>query len=353
MSAIDTVKIVLAETTPGHYFEEMHEFFSQEWPKAVPGKGFTLSEPKTEELSKLLAMLPDADFLVIGGAGQRRPVSAEIINAAPKLRFIQKLGTRYHQIDIQAAARRGIPVAVEPAPSHIAVAEHTFLFMLALARGLFEAHRRVVEGYYEQLGLTPKPTSPTRYAYNWTGVKGIRSLCGRTLGIIGFSDIGAEVAKRARALGMKTIYHTRHRLSAQEEQDYAARYATLEELLRESDFVSLHASHTPETENMINAKTLALMKPTAFLINTARGGLADEVALYDALSQRKIAGAALDVFKQEPTPKDNPLFKLDNVIFSPHIAVGSLPIEGRFRGCLDNIARVIRGETPIGVVNAA
>jgi phosphoglycerate dehydrogenase-like enzyme len=184
-------------------------------------------------------------------------------------------------------------------------------------------------------------------------VKGIRSLCGRTLGIIGFGDIGAEVAKRARGLGMKTIYHTRHRLSAQEEQDYAARYATLEELLRESDFVSLHASHTPETENMINAERLALMKPTAFLINTARGGLVDEVALCDALSQRKIAGAALDVFKQEPTPKDNPLFKLDNVIFSPHIAVGSLPIEGRFRGCLDNIARVIRGETPIGVVNAA
>jgi phosphoglycerate dehydrogenase-like enzyme len=351
MAEMQTVHIVLAETTPGHYFEEMTGFFAREWPRVVPDEGFTLREPKTEELGELLAMMPEADFLVIGGAGQRRPVSAEIIVAAPKLRFIQKLGTRHHQIDIQAAARRGIPVAVEPAPSHIAVAEHTFMLMLALARGLFEAHRRVVEGYYEQLGLTPKPTSPTQYAYNWTGVKGIRSLFGKTLGIIGFGDIGAEVAKRAPGLGIKTIYHTRHRLSPEEEEQYAARYVSLEQLLREADFVSLHASHTPETENMINAERLALMRSSAFLINTARGGLVDEAALYDALSRRKIAGAALDVFKQEPTPKDNPLFELDNIIFTPHIAVGSLPIEGRFQGCLDNIARVLRGKKPVGVVN--
>jgi len=348
---MNKMHIVLAETTPGHYFEEMHGFFSQNWPKAAPGTDFDLAEPKTEEVSELLAMVPKADFLVIGGAGQRRPVSADIINAGPKIRLIQKLGTRYHQVDVDAATRRGIPVAVEPAPSHANVAEHVFLFMLALARGLFEAHRRVVDGHYEQLGLTPRPTTPTQYAYNWTGVKGIRLLKGKTLGIIGLGDIGAETAKRASCFGMRVIYYTRHPLSPAEEEEYGARYAPLEQVLRESDFISLSASHTPETENMINAETLAMMKPTAFLINTARGGLVDEKALYDALVKGKIAGAALDVYKQEPAPKDNPLLKLPNVICTPHIAVGSLPIEGRFQGCLDNIARVLRGERPVGVVN--
>lgn len=348
---MDKIHIVLAETTPGHYFEEMTQFFRENWPKAVPGTEFELAEPKTEDVSELLAMMPNADFLVIGGAGQRRPVSKEIIDAGPKIRLIQKLGTRYHQIDVDAATRRGIPVAVEPAPSHANVAEHIFMFMLALARGLFDAHARVTSGYYERLGLTPKPTSPTEYAYNWTGVKGIRLLMGKTLGIIGLGDIGAETAKRGRCFGMRVIYYTRHPLSAKEEAEYGAKYAPLEQVLREADFLSLSASHTAETENMINAETLAMMKPTAFLINTARGGLVDEQALYAALAEGKIAGAALDVFKQEPTPKDNPLLKLPNVICTPHIAVGSLPIEGRFQGCLDNIARVLRGEPPVGVVN--
>jgi phosphoglycerate dehydrogenase-like enzyme len=345
------VRIVLAETTPGHYFEELHEFLSHKWPEKVAGAEFHLAEPKTEELEELLGLLPEADFLVIGGAGQRRPVSARVIEAAPRLRLIQKLGTRYHQIDIEAAARRGIPVAVEPAPSHMNVAEHTFCLMLALARKLLEAHRRVVEGDYEKLGLVPAPTSPTRYAYNWTQVSGIAPLHGKVLGIVGFGDIGAEVAKRAIGFGMRTLYYTRHRLSPEEEQQYRVSYAPLEELLRRSDFVSLHASHTAETRDMIDEKTLALMKRTAFLINTARGGLVDEEALYRALKEKRIAGAALDVFRQEPTPKDNPLLTLGNVIVTPHIAVGSLPIEGRFEGLLENMARVVRGEKPVGVVN--
>jgi glyoxylate reductase len=345
------VKIVLAETTPGHYFEELHDFLSRKWREKATGSAFDLAEPKTEELQELLGLLPEAEFLVIGGAGQRRPVSAQIIEASPKLRLIQKLGTRYHQIDIEAAARRRIPVAVEPAPSHMNVAEHTFCVMLALARKLFDAHRRVADGYYEKLGLTPAPTSPTQYAYNWTKVSGIAPLHEKVLGIVGFGDIGAEVAKRAIGFGMRTLYYTRHRLSPQEEQEYRVSYVSLEELLRSSDFVSLHASHTPETQDMIDEKTLALMKPTAFLINTARGGLVDERALYRALKEKRIAGAALDVFKQEPTPKDNPLLEMENVIVTPHIAVGSLPIEGRFEGLLENIARVMRGEKPVGVVN--
>jgi len=348
---MNRIKVRLAETTPGHYFEEMTKFLTTGIGQALPGYEIDLREPKTEELPELLEMLPEADALVIGGAGQRRPVSEEVIAAGPKLRFVMKLGTRYHQVDVEAITERGLPLAVEPAPSHIGVAEHTLCLLLALAKGLFEAHRRVTTGYYRQLGLEPRPTTPTQYAYNWTEIDGITPLWGKTLGIIGLGDTGAETAKRAKAFGLRTFYYTRHRPSPDEEKEYGVTYAPLNEVLRESDFVSLHASHTPETENMMGAAQFRLMKPTAFLINTARGGLVDEEALYQALTSGEIAGAALDVWKQEPTPADNPLLKLPNVIATPHIAVGSLPIPGRFRGVLRNIVHMAKGEPLEFVVN--
>jgi len=345
------VKVVLAETTPGHYFEEMEEYFKEHVEEYLPGGTIHLLEPKTEEVSELLELISDADILVIGGAGQRRPVSRDIIDRAQKLRLIQKIGTRYHLIDVEEATRRGIPVAIEPAPSHMGVAEHTLMFILALSKKLMEAHRRVVEGYYERLGLQPRRTTPTQYAYNWTEIQGIQPLYGKTLGIIGMGDIGVEVAKRASCFGLRVIYYTRHRLSPEEEKRYGATYVPFEQLLEEADFVSLHASHTPETEGMIGKKELEKMKPSAFLINTARGALVDEGALYEALVQGKIAGAGLDVFQEEPTPKDNPLLRLENVLVTPHIAVGSLPIPHRFKGVLENIARVMKGEKPVGVIN--
>lgn len=348
---MDRIKVRLAETTPGHYFDEMTEFLTTEIGKALPGYEIDLQEPKTEELSQLLAMLPEADALVIGGAGQRRPVSEEVIAAGPKLRFVMKLGTRYHQVAVEAITKRGMPLAVEPAPSHMGVAEHALCLLLALSKGLFEAHRRVTGGYYRELGLEPRPTTPTQYVYNWTQIEGITPLWGKTLGIIGFGDTGAETAKRAKAFGLHILYFTRHKLSAEEAAQYGATYAPLDNLLRESDFVSLHASHTPETENMMGTAQFKLMKKSAFLVNTARGGLVDEQALCRALTTGEIAGAALDVWKQEPTPADNPLLKLPNVIATPHIAVGSLPIPGRFRGVLRNIVHMVKGEPLEFVVN--
>lgn len=348
---MNRITVRLAETTPGHYFDEMTEFLTTEIGNVLPGYEIDLQEPKTEELPELLAMLPEADALVIGGAGQRRPVSEEVIAAGPKLRFVMKLGTRYHQVDVDAITKREMPLAVEPAPSHMGVAEHALCLLLALSKGLFEAHRRVTSGYYRTLGLEPKPTTPTQYVYNWTEIEGITPLWGKTLGIIGLGDTGAETAKRAKAFGLRTLYYTRHRPSPEEAAEYGVTYAPLDQLLRESDFVSLHASHTPETENMMSAAQFKLMKPTALLINTARGGLVDEKALYDALTLGEIAGAALDVWKQEPTPADNPLLKLPNVITSPHIAVGSLPIPGRFRGVLRNIVHMVKGEPLEFVVN--
>ncbi|NCO38835.1 MAG: D-glycerate dehydrogenase [Armatimonadetes bacterium CG_4_10_14_3_um_filter_66_18] len=346
-----TLRVVMAEKTPDHYFEEMDEFLHANIGQTLPGHEVELAEPKSEDKAELLELLKDADFLVLGGAGQRRPIDRETFEGAPKIRFLQKLGTRHHQIDVDGATSLGLPVIVEPAPSHFGVAEHAFAMLLALSKRLFEADRRVKDGYYEKLGIEPVKTTPTEYHYNYTGVEGIGSVYGKTLGIIGLGDTGAELAKRAKGFGMRTIYYTRHPASADEEREFGCTYAPLETVFRESDFLSLHASHTAETQDMVNAETLALMKPTAYLVNTARGGLVDEEALYDALKGGRLAGAALDVFKWEPTPKDTPLLGLPNVIASPHIAVGSLPIPGRFQGTLDNVARAVKGEKLVGVIN--
>jgi len=142
----------------------------------------------------------------------------------------------------------------------------------------------------------------------------------KTVGIIGMGDIGMAFAERARAFGVRLLYFKRQRMPAEEERRLGIEYASIEELLRASDFVSLHVPHTKETDKMLGAKEFALMKPTAYLINVSRGGIIDEGALCEALKNKVIAGAGLDVFELEPVPKDSPLLELDNVILTPHSA---------------------------------
>ena len=149
---MDRIKVRLAETTPGHYFDEMTEFLTTEIGKTLPGCEIDLQEPKTEELSELLGMLPEADVLVIGGAGQRRPVSEEVIAAGPKLRFVMKLGTRYHQVAVDAITKRGMPLAVEPAPSHMGVAEHALCLRTECRLRLASHALRDTGGIRHQLG---------------------------------------------------------------------------------------------------------------------------------------------------------------------------------------------------------
>ena len=145
----------------------------------------------------------------------------------------------------------------------------------------------------------------------------------KTLGLIGFGEIGMEVARRARGFDMEVLYYRRRPLPAVWEERLGVRRADLEELLETSDFVSLHAPHTPETEKLLNQERLTLMKPSAVLVNTSRGGLVDEDALARALSERRVAGAALDVFIEEPLPKDHAFNNLENVVLSPHTGGGS------------------------------
>ena len=265
----------------------------------------------------LVELAADSDVIVVRRYFQ---ISRRVIQAAPRLRLIQRMGRMTANIDLVAAKEAGVPVAILPMGLDMAVAEHAIMFMLALSRMLIRSHAGVMNGDYERLGLVPKVTSErSGIAECWVPLP-VDALYNKTLGIIGMGDIGTALAERARAFGMHLLYFKRHRLAKDDEGRLCVRYAPLENLLKASDFVSLHVPHTPETEKMLGGRELALMKPTAFLINVSRGGVIDETALYEAVKNRIIAGAGLDVFAREPLPKDSPLLTLENVLYTPHSA---------------------------------
>jgi len=296
--------------------------------------------PSEEELAERVR---DVDAIVV-----RRyfRITKKVIQAGRRLKLIQRLGRSVENVDLQAASEAGVPVAVFPMGLDIAVAEHAFMFILSLSRMLLRSHQAVVRGEYEQRGLTPTITTErTGLAECWVPLP-IDTLCNKTLGIVGMGEIGLALAERARAFGMNMLYCKRRRLPREEEERLGLTFRSLEELLRASDFVSLHVPHTEETEKMLGAKELRLMKPTAFLVNVSRGGIVDEAALCDALQSRAIAGAGLDVFEREPLPKDSPLTRLDNVLCTPHSAaiypMGS-NIAHDVRRAGENVLSVSRG----------
>jgi len=256
-----------------------------------------------------------ADVLIV----QHETLSAEIIENSEKLSLIVQLVPGRGCVDHDAAGRRAIPVEVVHHASLIGVAEHALLLMLALAKQLPEVHRRTKQSEYPD-SIKPKVTTQTDYEFNWSGVQGINVLYRRTLGILGLGFIGQLVAERARAFGMRVLYFDPQRIPSEDESRLGVQYVSRDELLASSDYVSLHTRVTPETEKMIDASALSIMKPTACLINTARGRLVDEEALCAALAQGQIAGAALDVFWKEPPEKGNPLLGFPNVVLTSHCA---------------------------------
>ncbi len=266
----------------------------------------------------LKALVADADILVV----KSRAVTAEVISSGRRLRLVLKYGTVVDNIDLDAADRAGIAVGVFQVPHLVAVAEHAILLMLALGKKLAQAHNAVRSGLYP-LHLDPITTSEHNIRYNWMEFSGIQSLYGKTVGLIGLGEIGLATARFARAFGMRVLYFKRRRLDERHELRLGLTYSTPDDLLQRADFVSLHAPHTSETERLIGRRELGLMKPSAFVINTARGGILDQDALVEALRAGAIAGAGLDVYLQEPVPKDDPLLQLDNVILTPHIGGGN------------------------------
>jgi D-3-phosphoglycerate dehydrogenase len=255
---------------------------------------------------------------------------AATLEALPGLRMISILGTGTDNVDLAAATERGIVVTNTPAVSAVSVAEATIGLMLAISRRipLLDRHLRA--------GLWQHEVGP--------------ELRGKTLGIIGLGAIGSEVAGLGRGLGMQVIGWSFHR-----DEERAARLGVslveFDELLRTADVISLHLRASPRAVGIIGRRELALMKPTAYLINTARGALVDEAALIEALRERRIAGAALDVFAVEPLPADSPLLSLDNVVITPHAAAVTHEAQARLaRLPVENIIAFLEGR-PQNVVN--
>ena len=322
------------------HLEPLPEWIRTLYRDGLPG-GIDMSWPDSA------AGLRDAEVVVTA----RRCVSASIIEGiGPSLRLIQVQGRAPWAVDWAAAAKAGIPVSSIPHRGAIAVAEHAMALMLGVIRKVVEGHRGTVAARYRDLGIEPFRTDERTIAFNWLKIPGIGQLFGKTLGLIGLGDIGLEVARRARAFDMTVCYHKRAPLPDGAERLVEVRHLPLDELLSTAHVVSLHAPHTPQTEQLIDERALARMRRDAILVNTARGGLVDEHALVTALREKRIAGAGLDVFVDEPLPAGHPLLEVDNVVLSPHVGGGT---GGGQRGLvadvIDNLARLLRGDPPLHI----
>jgi phosphoglycerate dehydrogenase-like enzyme len=296
--------------------------------------------PPGFELVEAAAFSPDFNAAMKGchylvGLGDPR-MNAEFYKSAPNLRLVQLLSAGYDRCDIEAARTARVPIANNGGANSVAVAEHAVMLMLATARRLVWQHSSVASGIWR--------------GNDWQN-KHVFELSEKTLGIIGLGTIGKKVARIARAFGMNVQYHDIARLTEDQEDNLGVRFRLFDEILKSSDLVSLHVPLLPTTRHLIGARELGLMKPTAYLINTCRGPVIDEAALTTALQNNTIAGAGLDVFDQEPPPPDNPLFKLDNVVLTPHLAGPTFENRAkRFRNAFDNVQRVARGQSPFWVI---
>jgi D-3-phosphoglycerate dehydrogenase len=284
-----------------------------------------LLTPRSED--ELIDLLQGVDGVIVAGD----PFTARVLEASPQLKVISRTGVGYDAIDVKAATKRGIIVCNTPGVNRHAVAEWTFALMLSLARKLKENQAEVRKG-------------------GWVRHEGM-DLAGKTLGLVGLGTIGKEVAQRARAFEMRILACDVIR-DVQFAEAHHVAFVPLDELLRESDFVSLHTFLNDKTRHLINAERLSLMKPTAFLINTARGGIVDTEALCQALTEKRIAGAALDVFEGEPLRADSPVRALENIYLSPHTA-GVTTDARRLSGAAaaENLICGLKGERPPGIVN--
>ena len=265
------------------------------------------------------------------------PIDEEVIKSAPNLRIIAQYAVGFDNIDLKAATERGIYVTNTPEVLTETTADFAFALMLAVARRVVEADKYVRSGKW-------------KVAWHPLMMLG-EDVHGRTLGIVGLGRIGSAMARRAKGFNMKILYYDMIRREDLE-KELGIKYVDLETLLRESDFVTIHTPLTPETYHLIGEKQLKMMKKTAFLINTSRGKVVDQKALYKALKEGWIAGAALDVFEQEPISMDDPLLELENVVLAPHIASASHETRSRMAEIVaENLLAFKRGEIPPTLVN--
>jgi D-3-phosphoglycerate dehydrogenase len=263
--------------------------------------GIEIDERPAIDADELARIISDYDALIVRS---KTRVTADLIERASRLRAVGRAGTGVDNIDVAAATRRGIVVMNAAAGNTVTTAEHTWALLMALARQIPQAAASTKAGRWEK--------------NRFLGVE----LLGKTLGILGLGRIGSTVAERARAFGMSVVAYDPY-FTVEAARDLEIELVTIDEIFARADFITLHTPLTEETRGLIDASAIEKMKPGVRLINCARGGLIDERALADALRSGKVAGVALDVFEQEPTPADNPLLAFDSVIATPHLGAST------------------------------
>lgn len=291
---------------------------------------------------ELFALAPDANVIF---ADAISPVSAGLIARMPQLKMIHSEGVAFNAIDIGAARERGIDVCNNKGVNAVAVAEQTMMLMLGICKFGRAGDAAVRNG--QQIQTKERLM-----------VQGIGEIAGSTVGLIGFGDIAREVARRCNAFGAHVLYNKRTPLSMQEERELGASFAPLDELLAQSDFVSIHCPVTPATKGMCDDAFFNKMKFGSYLINTARGEMVNNEACVRAIKNGHLAGAAFDTLAPEPVTLDNPLLQLegpdaDKVLFSPHIGgVTSNMFKRAHKFMWENATRIDRGEQPLNIVNS-
>ena len=280
--------------------------------------------------AELPAVLREAEGVICNRAN----ITADLIAACPQLRYIGLFATGYNNIDCAAAAARGIPVCNVPGYSTRSVAQHTFAMILQLAGHLAEYNASVHAGDW----VRSKKFSYFPFEFS--------ELEGKTLGIYGFGNIGREVARIGQAFRMRVIACTRT-----ERETEGVTFVSKEDLFAQADYLTLHCPLTPQTRHLVNAETLALMKPTAVLINTARGGVVEEQALTEALQSGRLRGAGIDVFDEEPMRDGHPYLTAPNCLLTPHVGWAALEARTRLIGLVAENVRAFEAGKPQNVVN--
>ena len=318
-------KIYITRELPQDAMRLLESRFDVEvWPDEMPPPKSLLLE-KAKDVDGLVCMLTEQ-------------IDDELIRAAgPRLKGISQVAVGFNNIDINAATERGIYVTNTPGVLTDTTADFAFTLLMAVARRVAEADRYVRAG---------------KWKVPWGLMMMVgQDIWGKTIGIIGMGRIGSAVAKRAKGMNMEILYSDVVR-NERAEKEVGAKYVALETLLKESDFVTVHVPLFPSTHHLVNEERLKMMKETACLINTSRGPVVDEEALYKALKEGWIWAAGLDVWEEEPTDPNNPLLKLDNVTVAPHIASGSIATRTKMAVmAAENMAAIQEGRVPPNLVN--
>lgn len=284
--------------------------------------GLNVTMLRQPDSATLNAVLADAEYLISERAGI---IDAEVFKASPRLKLIQRLGAQTHDIDLDAARAAKIAVCYWPVESVIRVAEHTILQMLFVGKKLRQVARAAMAAS-PQWGES-KRTNEDTFAYNWSGQTGVNQLWQRQVGIIGFGEIGIEVARRLAGWGCAVFYNKRRRLPVAVERELGLTYVDADTLLAQSDYLVNLLPYFNNTDLLLDADFLARMKDGAYLVSCGSGSVIDELALAEAIQTEKLAGAALDTFEWEPIRNDNPLIALVksgyNVLLTPHTAAGT------------------------------